>query len=227
MNTSLSGQIGKIAVWTGLGLAIFMGIGITLFQSDGSSSPTPQPTYVASAIEPSPQPSPAQSAVGPVSNPLDKLSSTDKIRIREIGLQTMQDSTMPTPQVYQEFWSLWGKMDLDQSSYEAVRLATVGISADYQKLFWEDAMTAYKTGRPFKSNEREQLELKLVNLAVLTTFRVKANEDLIESIAVRQSIDTPNGPMLFTEVEITSTLANIENAMKRLDRLFTPPASGG
>lgn len=155
-------------------------------------------------------------------NPLDRLSSTDKIRLREIVTVVMQEEGMPTSEIYREFWSIWGKMKLNQPEYDAMRMVLVGATVDYQKLFWEDAMTTFQAGRPFKSNERDRMEKNLQEAQLMTSFRIQQNDELIEKIAKQEPIDTAQGAALITDVQIRNALSNIESLGQRFDRLFTP-----
>lgn len=229
MSSTLS-QIGKITMWTGIsfvGLIIFAVIFLPdtpNVAKDNASVPVSAPMRTPSLAAPQILVSPPVLIEEPLAtNPLDRLSSTDKSRLREITTAVMQENGMPTTKIYQEFWGIWGKMSLSQQDYGYMRLIMVGASADYQKLFWEDAMTAFQTGRPFKSNEREQLEKKLQEAQLMTNFRVQQNDDFIEKVAKREPINAPQGTAFITDVEIRNTLDNIEAITQRINRLFTPP----
>lgn len=147
-------------------------------------------------------------------------SSQEKTRLREIIAGVVQHESFLMAAVHAEFWQIMSKARPTSAQVEEVRIATVGAIVDYQRLFYEDALWALKSGRAFKSNQREQYENALVEFGVLTRFQVAQNERNIELIAARQPL--PTGDVL-DEAGAQAVLQSLAEVGARVDRLFTPP----
>lgn len=156
---------------------------------------------------------------------LDKFTSSEKVRIQEIIGRVMSDSEYMTPEIRKEFWTiLRGKHGLPPTDVvKTVRKFILETMVKAQRYFWEDALLALKIQRPHKSVQREQLEKQFVNANLLPEWRVRKNEELIEQIAARKSIQVREEKIKFDEKRIVEILRNIEKATQRIEVLFTPP----
>lgn len=151
---------------------------------------------------------------------LDRLSTAERSRFREMIAGVLQDEVYPTRQVREEFWAILGKSGVASSEDEQMlKDEMVGTTTVYMRYFYEDALWALKTGRPFKSVRREEYEERLVALGAMNQWRITGNENLIEQIAARQ----PVRGILFDEDAIKATLADLEPTGKRVELLFTRP----
>lgn len=156
------------------------------------------------------------------SHDIDSLSSAEKIRFMDIIKGVIQDPDFLTPNVHAEFWALIDKVGpISTSEVQERRDMTTGVVTIYQRYFHEDALWALKTGHPFKSLERERYEKHLLDLGVMTEWRIKENEALMAKIAVRELIPYQGTTIVYNEDIIYEILANLEAAGKRLDTLFT------
>lgn len=154
---------------------------------------------------------------------LGPLSSAEKTRFREILFGVMQDPDYMSPQVHGEFWLLLEKAALRPSDLKQLRDLLIGEATVYNRLLYEDAMWALKTGRPFKSIQREQYEKRLLALGLITEWRIRENESLIAKIAAREPVAYQGTTIVFNEDLVKGILDNIDKVMRRVDSLFSRP----
>jgi len=153
---------------------------------------------------------------------IDRLNAIDKNRIREIITGVGRDADYLTQDIHDEFWSIWSKSgEIGKEETQIIRDIMVGVTSKYMRYFYEDALWALSTGRPFKSNQRESYEEYLLNLDVITKWRIEQNEKMIEKIAYNESIKSDGGEVLYDENLIKEILGNLEKASERFDHLFT------
>jgi hypothetical protein len=153
---------------------------------------------------------------------IESLSSGDKDRFREIMGGVARDASFLTVENKAEVKAILHKAGVNnKESVAYFRNTIIGESSAYQKLFYEDALQAVKTGRPFKSMERENLEKKMLSEKTITEFRIEENEKTIEKIAARLPIATNGTEVLLNSDAIKNILANLNASMKRLDELFS------
>jgi hypothetical protein len=159
-----------------------------------------------------------------VASPLDDLTSGEKERLRDILRLVGKPDVRITPVLRREFWGLMEKGGrLTPSDVATVKDLMFGAATVYMRLFYEDAIEAYKTRQPFKSLEREQYEKRLLKLGVMSEFRVAQNGRLMEQIAAHQPVSTAEGDVLMDSTSIRSILANLSVAGQRMNLLFTRP----
>lgn len=158
-----------------------------------------------------------------IKSPSIQLSVDDKIRLREIALQVMQNEDQPTIATQKEFWEILNKQGpLSSDQLKDYRDTLINGASIYQRYFFEDALWALKTGRPFKSNEREDYEKILIKNGVLSEWRVKESESLIAAIAKKEPIPSQDGQVILDEEAIKNILSNLNSALKRVETLLTP-----
>lgn len=156
-----------------------------------------------------------------LSTPIDRLSPGERIRFNEILTGVIQDPEYMASKVHDEFWVLLNKMGpLSPAEAQKLREIMTGVATTYQRYFWEDALWALKTGRPFKSLQRERYEKHLLNLGVLTEGRIKENETLTAKIAFKEPTPYQGTTVVFNEQIINKALANLGAVRKRVDDLF-------
>lgn len=171
---------------------------------------------------------PTRKNLGVAADPADRLSSTEKTRFREILAGVIQDPDYLTLNVHAEFWTLLDKMGpLSPSEVQKLRDMMTGTVTIYQRYFYEDALWALKAGRAFKSLQRERYEKHLLNLDVITEWRIKENDTLIAKIAAKEPIPYQGTAVVLNEDIINEILASLEIVGKRVDTLFTSPEVRG
>lgn len=158
-----------------------------------------------------------------VVDPLDNLTSGEKERFREIVRLVGQPVPITTA-LREEFWGLMDKLGkLTPAEVTSVKDLMFGAATVYMRYFYEDAIEAYKTHQPFKSQQRERYEKRLIKLGVMTDFRVAQNERLMEQIAAHQPIKSAQGDILLDATRSRTILANLDVAGQRMNLLFTRP----
>lgn len=159
--------------------------------------------------------------------PGDRLSSTEWARFKEIIVSVMQSSQSFTPDIHREFWGLINKMGhLTNAEIQKLKTLFTGMGSTYIRQFWKDALQAAKTGKPFKSVQREKIEKQYFELGLLPESRIKENEKLIEKIANHQPIKISGGTEGVADEEvITKVLENLDAVIVRVNRLFTRPGA--
>lgn len=140
-------------------------------------------------------------------------SDIENSRMKEIMVSVMQgDINMPTIAIYNEFWStMFSHGRLCQEDLTLTRDG-LALASECNKLFYQDALISLHTKEAYKSSERLNCEDKT---------RVKANAELMLSIATGQPIRTANGSVVFTEEVIQTSLNDINKKLEGLDRLFS------
>ena len=93
----------------------------------------------------------------------------------------------------------------------------------YQPLFWQDALIAVQTGKPHKSQQREDCEKRLMAKGLLSTERIDKNNMLISKIAAKESIPWQGQQVVLDEHAILGVLNNLQDTVRRIDELFSPP----
>jgi hypothetical protein len=154
-------------------------------------------------------------------NPIDNLSYSEKTRFREILSATLAGPDYPSPAVRAEFWRLLDKVGrMSDGDIATLRETMTGIPVEYMRSFYEDALWAVKSGRPFKSGKTEELETRYLKRKLITEWRVRENEDMIRKIALRQPISTQGTTVLLDEARIQSILDGLSSSSKRVEVLF-------
>lgn len=155
-------------------------------------------------------------------DPIDPLSSAEKARFREIIAGVVEDPDYLTPVVHTEFWSLLNKTGpLPAPEVQQLRDTMTGILTIYHRYFYEDALWALKTGRPFKSLQREEYEKDLLSRGEITEWRIQENETLIAKIAAKEAIPFGGTTIVLSEDIVNEILAGLEDAGRRIDALFS------
>ena len=77
-----------------------------------------------------------------------------------------------------------------------IREMIAGPFVTYNRYFFEDAIRALKTGKPFKSAQRENYEKYLRNSGIMAEVRIKENEDLMARIASKKPISQQGSTVL-------------------------------
>lgn len=154
-------------------------------------------------------------------DPLDNLSSREKIRFGEIIKGVLSDPNYLTRDIHDEFWRLRDKIgSLSAAEEQKERDMMVG-TATYQRYFYEDALWALKKGSPYKSLQRENFEKRLLKIGVIPEWRIKENEALIEKIATKKEVPHGGSYIIFTEELILKILDGLEATSKRVEKLYT------
>jgi hypothetical protein len=156
----------------------------------------------------------------------EELTWDEEIRFYEIVTNVMQNPYYLTSKIHREFWGLLNKLlgeSISIDDVEFIKNFMVGIVAIYPKEFFTDALWALKTGRPFKSASREQLEKELLSLGVIAEWRIKENERLIEKISKHEPIPFEGDEIILTEFMVELILENLDEVVNRINILFSKP----
>ena len=157
---------------------------------------------------------------------LDRLSPAEKVRMREIISGVMRDPDYLTADVHAEFWTIGDKLgwkSLPPDGFYWIRDWLGEMTTTYMRYYYEDALTALKTGRPFKSLERGSAEKRLLKSGLIPDWRIAENDKLMEKIAAKEPVSSHGSTFVYTEEIIKDALDNIEASRHRLDALYTPP----
>lgn len=157
---------------------------------------------------------------------LNKLSSAEQARFKEIVAGVTRDPDYLTPTVHGEFWQLVYKTGMSSTTaITRMRTSVTELGGTYWRLFYEDALIAVQRGKPVQSPEREKFEKDIVNRGVVSQGFISQNDLLMGKIASGQAISSADGGPSVTldEGSIRMILASLDDATKRLDKLFTPP----
>lgn len=171
------------------------------------------------------QPTISTTQTGCLHTNMVKFSVTEEARLKEIMVSVMQgDINMPTPLIYEEFWSIMDKYGRLCEEDITLTKDSIAATSECNKLFYQDALISLRTGKSYKSAQRLNCENKTI-LALLPTdkanAKIKANEDLMLRITNGQPIATATGSIVFTKETIQSTLNDISTKLEGLNRLFS------
>jgi len=144
-------------------------------------------------------------------------------RFEQIIKGVMQDESFRTAQVHQEFWSMLTVGGASVAQIRDLRDKMTGMLTVYQPVFWQDALESLRTGQPYKSVQREDYEKNLLAKGMITIERIRANDVTMAKIAAREAITRDGQSIVFNEDMIEPMLATIQQVVKRVDQLFTPP----
>lgn len=151
------------------------------------------------------------------------LSSSEKVRVREILTAVIQSDEALTPENHTEFWIYLKKMSVTEKNVDQVRDMMTGIIVKYQKYTWEAAAQALKTGQLYKSTELENYEKQLKSSGVLSDTRLNENNKFIENVAQKKPILVQGQEIIVDEERIQNVLNSLVEVAERVDKLFTPP----
>ncbi len=152
----------------------------------------------------------------------DEISQIDQARMKEIVTGVMQNTILVTPDLKNELRGIFTKYNMTDK--EISDFATYGpaLAVVYQAYFFLDALKAVSSGSPIKSDARLSFEQESISRGLMTSERIKANDEEMNLIANHQPIVGPTGTkVIFTTDSINSTLSNIGLVADRLSELFT------
>jgi len=94
----------------------------------------------------------------------------------------------------------------------------------YQRAFYKDALVSFKTGKPFKSEEREMFEEKNETIG---QEQIQKSAELMQKIANKNPIPYNGTEIVMDDELINSVLENLDMAMNilkhNLDILYSKP----
>lgn len=152
------------------------------------------------------------------------LSSSEKVRVREILTAVIQSDEALTPENHTEFWIYLKKMKMtEKQDVDQIRDLMTGLIVKYQKYTWESAAQALKTGQLYKSTELEDYEKQLKSSGVLSDARLSENNKFIENVAQKKPILVQGQEVIVDEERIQYVLNNLIEVADRVDKLFKPP----
>ena len=172
--------------------------------------------------------------IGPARRPTAEelagiLNSPEYRRVIEIIKTVVIDPDMPTKAVRDEFWFLVKGMGeahgtpLTENDIDSLRGAfdtVVGVGLTYQRLFWEDALRAQRSGRPVRSQARSAYEAFLLERRFATAERIRQNNLLIASVAAGEPIQVQGESAVFDAEMIGAIIANLDAGFQRLESLY-------
>lgn len=130
----------------------------------------------------------------------------------------MQNTIAVTPEIKQEFLSIFKKYNATDQEIEDFGVYGPAIAVYYQKLFFTDALQAIQRGIPVKSQERIDFETESLKRRLLTEERIQQNWTELYAIAHHQPIDSSG--RILTINDIKQVLNNIDVVGARLSALF-------
>lgn len=209
-----SSNLPEILFFGAIIVAVFM---IVFFivegMSNNSSGVQPQP--------PTPT-KPEQTATIPQSkSTFSQISQTDQARMKEIFTGVMQNTIPVTQDIKNELRSIFAKYNTTEAEINDFAIYGPAFAANYQRLFYTDALQAVSAGYPIKSSERLALEKEALSRGLMTSERFAINDKTMNQIANHQPIASSDGrQVIFTANSINSALNNIDSITARLKSLL-------
>ena len=142
---------------------------------------------------------------------------------QEIIRSVMQDPGVLTSETHAEFWRLIDGDSLSKDELLEIRGNFADLTTPYMRLFFQDALEAYRSGQPVKSPARADYERRILASGIIGKSRIEANDRMLEKIAEREPVDDGQRIVMFDEETIAAALANIDNSLRALNILFTDP----
>ncbi|KKR69851.1 MAG: hypothetical protein UU13_C0020G0002 [Candidatus Nomurabacteria bacterium GW2011_GWB1_40_7] len=143
----------------------------------------------------------------------------DKDRIDEIVTGVMEDSALATNEIEQELETLFAKYNMTDEDIEFFKLAGPGfIWANYDVLFFTDALESFKKGAPIKSEARANLEEVALMFETMTADVIKNSDQEMEKITKKEPALNP--PSILTESDIEGLLNYSKTRLSKLDALM-------
>jgi hypothetical protein len=164
------------------------------------------------------------------SRPAPTVSVTDarrsaeaKEQLRSLWRRGIEDPDS-LPEVKARQWELLKEHGRATAEFVEVARASLSAQLRYQELFWEDAAVALRTGKPFKSPERERLEKELLKEEFANQDAFAENDAMIADIAAGKPVLIADDVMgVMTAELIEATIADAPRRRAALDELLTPP----
>ena len=151
----------------------------------------------------------------------NEISQIDQIRMREIITGVIQNTIPITPEIKNELRSIFKKYNATDEEINDFSIYGPAFAIAYQQYFFIDAFQAVSSGVPIKSTERLNLENEALSRGLMTTERVKLNDEEMRLIASRQPVISSDGKqVIFTADTIQSTINNLGLIVDRLVLLF-------
>ena len=143
----------------------------------------------------------------------------DKDRIDEIVTGVTEDPALATKEMKQELETLFAKYNMTDEDIEFFKLAGPGfIWANYDVLFFADALESFKKGAPIKSEARANLEEAALIFETMTADIIKNSDQEIEKITKKEPALNP--PDILTENDIEGLLNYSKIRLSKLDALM-------
>lgn len=136
---------------------------------------------------------------------------------QELGtiLQNCMSGSKISNGEHAKFWELVGAKKISERDIDQMIAAFYNPDLlEYQKLFWQDALSSLKNGSLYKSETRSQLEQKLLSTDLLTKDRQLENDNNLIKIANKELI-----PIGDTLVVVDENIANL--MLSNVDSIFT------
>lgn len=150
-------------------------------------------------------------------------NAKDKLRIHEIVSNTMRFDSYLTKDIHDEFWIIADKhLKMDNKKLQELRFVVTVNSLEYMRYYYEDMLVSMQEHRFYKSLDREDLEKYLLNNKLLSEWRIKDNDKLIQkAIDGVPVVDKDGKKFVFTKDIIFDALSKLNDIKKRIDILFT------
>ncbi|MDQ7784462.1 MAG: hypothetical protein RDU20_16370 [Desulfomonilaceae bacterium] len=165
---------------------------------------------------------PVRAQTGAQSPQLKGLSAQEASRFKQIITGVIQNPNYLTPAVHDEFWRTLAKTRATPAQVRSVRESMTGMLTVYYPMFWQDALVSLRNRRPYKSPQRQQYENKLLSQRIVTSTMISANDSLMANIASGKPIVRQGQSIVLNEQMIQASLQSVQEAARRVDRLFTP-----
>jgi hypothetical protein len=146
-----------------------------------------------------------------------------KQELRDIWRRIVEDPSS-LPGLKARHWEILEECHRPTPSFVTMVQTSIQMQLRYQELFWEDAAVALATGLPYKSSERERLELDLVEEDLAGEELLASNDATIADIAAGEPVFLGGDTMMVvTAEEIEQTIAAAPARRAALDELLAPP----
>lgn len=150
------------------------------------------------------------------------VSPHDTARLKHIIQGVIRDPNFLTPSIHTEFWQILKKTGASSKQVRALQEAMTGKLSVYYPLYWQDALTSLRNGRPYKSAQRQDYENKMLRRGMISKKELKTNNSLIAQIAAGKPISRQGKKIVVNEKAIQASLGRVRETAKRIERLFSP-----
>lgn len=169
------------------------------------------------------------SADSPKENAVQPLTQEEKDQLAAIIHATMQDAAMPTTEAHEQFWNILTRNGTEQvttSTLDTLFNEYAGL-AEYQTIFYEDALESLSIGKPYKSDDRVNFGNALLESGQMTAEEISQYDKLMQDIARKIPGHQPGGTiMLYDNEAVEIILSEMEPIMERVLLLFGNQRNG-
>jgi len=171
-------------------------------------------------LSPKPNNSPEPMPI-PNNSTFDQISQVDQSRMKDIIMGVIQNTISVTPELKKELRDIFKKYNMTDTEIDNFATYGPAFAGIWNQHFFLDAFEAVSSGTPVKSDERANLEKEALSRGLMTTERIKLNDEKMILIASHQPVAGLDGKEIILTVDnIKSNIDNLSLIVDRLVLLF-------